>query len=305
MQKQKASYNTRNTNVIHSMTATPPKKGGKVITEIQAEQRSFQHSTMSSSQKLKTKLAKQRPNTEPANRLSPLAKEFHSDRIDGDNSSDLNSLDNSPVKQKAKWGDEEQASLSEDYPNSDEADRDIDYVESLKALPTSEKSASEAFIKESLLLLRKSFLQDIAHMMSPTNKQLAEVTNKVTHIESKMAEYCTAQNSIADQVNDHSEEISQLKMKIADLEDRSRRNNLKFRGIPENVSNNNLTHFIQEFIKTLLPLCSERDIEIDRAHRLPRPKSVDPALPRDVIARIHFFNTKEKLLREMRKKKKK
>lgn len=41
---------------------------------------------------------------------------------------------------------------------------------------------------------------------------------------------------------------------------------------------------------------SPYDMEVDPVHRTLGPKSNDPAHPRDVLCRIHFYNTKEEIL---------
>lgn len=48
-----------------------------------------------------------------------------------------------------------------------------------------------------------------------------------------MGEFEDTFNTMVEAHNDHDDEISWLKAKVADLEDRSIRNNLKIRWIPE------------------------------------------------------------------------
>lgn len=47
-----------------------------------------------------------------------------------------------------------------------------------------------------------------------------------------MGAYSVSFNTLVDAQNNHKENIPWLKAKIADLEDRSRRNNLKITGVP-------------------------------------------------------------------------
>lgn len=47
---------------------------------------------------------------------------------------------------------------------------------------------------------------------------------------------------------------------------------------------------------TLLPDLTIRDMEIDRTHRLPKPPHLPASTPRDVLARVHFFLMKEKVM---------
>lgn len=95
---------------------------------------------------------------------------------------------------------------------------------------------------------------------------------------------------------DHQAEITWFKAKIADLEDRSRSNNLKFRGIPESVTSHELPRYIQLLMKALLPTLSDMDLTVDRAHRLTKPPFLHAKIPRDTLARIHFYNVKEAVM---------
>lgn len=42
------------------------------------------------------------------------------------------------------------------------------------------------------------------------------------------------------------------------------------------------------------------DLIIDRAHRMPKPPFLADTIPRDVLARIHFFHIKEKVMKASR-----
>lgn len=68
-----------------------------------------------------------------------------------------------------------------------------------------------------------------------------------------MGEFATTVNELVDGHYEHTEEMWWLKDKMADLEDRSHRNNLKLRGVPKTVSAPKLIIYIQEFLKALLP----------------------------------------------------
>lgn len=105
-----------------------------------------------------------------------------------------------------------------------------------------------------------------------------------------MGEFSGAHNGLVGAHNHLEDEVASLTAKLADLEDRNRRNNIKLRSIPESVPPE-LTPFIQQLIKAVLPRTSKHDLLLDRAHRLPKPKSLPESVPRDVIMRIHFFFT--------------
>lgn len=94
-------------------------------------------------------------------------------------------------------------------------------------------------------------------------------------------------------------EIQRLQDKCEDLENRSRRNNLRIIGIAEGEEGNTPTEFVSNLLKDILDL-DEKPL-IDRAHRLTlsRPK---PGSPRPLILRVHFFHVKEQIFRRVREK---
>lgn len=63
--------------------------------------------------------------------------------------------------------------------------------------------------------------------------EVSELRHCVDHIENKMGEYASVYNELADAHNENDEEIAALKAKLTDLKDRSRKNNVKFRGASE------------------------------------------------------------------------
>ena len=91
------------------------------------------------------------------------------------------------------------------------------------------------------------------------------------------------------------EEIS---LKLNDLEDRSRRNNLKFEGFDEEAGENweQCAEKIKRLSREKLGLTN--DIEIERAHRLGK---VTPNKTRPIIAKFLRFQDREAILKSARK----
>lgn len=51
---------------------------------------------------------------------------------------------------------------------------------------------------------------------------------------------------------------------------------------------------------TLIPEVSPIERIIDRIHRIPKPKHLEALVLRDILMKVHFFPTKEKLLAKAR-----
>lgn len=111
-----------------------------------------------------------------------------------------------------------------------------------------------------------------------------------------MGDFSKAHNELVDAHFELEEELKQLKLKVAEQEDRARRNNIKFCSIPENVKNADLKQFLRQMTSDLLPSTSQQELIIDRAHRLPKPSYISESLPHDVIARIHYSHIKDQLM---------
>lgn len=76
--------------------------------------------------------------------------------------------------------------------------------------------------------------------------KLKHVEDRVEHVETKMGEFATTINDLVDASEEKDEEMEWVKAKIADIEDRNKRNNLKIRGIPQT-----------SFTGSARPLCSQ------------------------------------------------
>lgn len=83
---------------------------------------------------------------------------------------------------------------------------------------------------------------------------------------------------------------------MADLEDRSHRNNVKIRGILKNILPPDLNGYAGKIISTLLPELSPMETIIDHIHRIPKPRHLPGEITRDVLMTVHFYHAKDQLL---------
>lgn len=197
------------------------------------------------------------------------------------------STSNSPVKLRAKLDTQVVA----------EIDAPIQPDDELGMFPTTDQAVSQTFLKDMMLALRASIHQSLTTTLSSQKAIIDEIGGRVDHVETKMAEFSEAHNGLVDAHSKLEDDFQTLSAKVADIEDRNRRNNIKIRGIPEAISNSELIPYIQQMMTTLLKPTSKRDLIIDRAHRLPKPKNIPAIVPRDVIMKVYFFHIKEALMR--------
>ncbi|XP_016390142.1 uncharacterized protein LOC107725410, partial [Sinocyclocheilus rhinocerous] len=94
-----------------------------------------------------------------------------------------------------------------------------------------------------------------------------------------------------------------LKLKVADLEGHSRRQNVQIIGLPESIEGPRPTVFFSQLLVDIFGtevLASPP--ELDRAHRSLASKPAPGEKPRSVILRFHRFQVKDLVIREARKR---
>lgn len=114
-------------------------------------------------------------------------------------------------------------------------------------------------------------------------KVLSETMDRVTILEESQQEL--------------TKKCKHLQEKCLDLENRSRRRNLRIVGVPENSETGNMITFVPEFLRDVLggdifgsPLV------IDRAHRSLGPKPSPTDRPRTIVVCFHYYTDKQKVL---------
>lgn len=100
-----------------------------------------------------------------------------------------------------------------------------------------------------------------------------------------------------------SNDYKKLQEKCMDIENRSRRQNLRIIGIPEGTEAGNPSRFMAEFFSEVLGEDNfDSPIIIDRAHRTLAPKPRRGERPRAMVIRLHYYSDKEKILKLSRNK---
>ena len=209
-------------------------------------------------------------------------------------------LSRSPAKSRFRADDSDNQQC-EVRSNADSQEDTRELPDSIISFPTQNQPVLDTTLKDMLISLRSTIHGDMMSCMGKFSTELSEVGDRVNHIETKMGEYATTINELVDAHDTAEEEQTWIKAKLADLEDRSRRNNVKVRGIPENVAPSSLRPYAMNMLAALMPDISAIELSIDRIHRLPKPSFIPENVPRDVLFRMHFYQSKEKLMSITRK----
>ncbi|CAH2274637.1 Hypothetical predicted protein [Pelobates cultripes] len=74
---------------------------------------------------------------------------------------------------------------------------------------------------------------------------------------------------LVDTVKASQKQVNQQAEKLADAEDRSRRNNLRIRGIPDNIDTAEIPNICQNMVRAVKPNATNSELLLDRIHRCP------------------------------------
>ncbi|CAH2293798.1 Hypothetical predicted protein [Pelobates cultripes] len=136
--------------------------------------------------------------------------------------------------------------------------------------------------------LKNDFRKDFDTMY----RVLENIGQRTEDVEYRMQVQEQSHLDLVNTVKELQKQVNLQAEKMADSEDRSRCNNLRIRGIPDNVETSNLIHYFQKIVKMILPKATDLDLIVDHIHRLPKSATA----PKDTIVRLHFFHIKQEIL---------
>lgn len=99
-------------------------------------------------------------------------------------------------------------------------------------------------------------------------------------------------------VSELQSQVKVLQAKCEDLENRSRRNNIRLVGVLEDQEGAMVTEFVSNLLQDVLRL-DEKPL-LDRAHRSLQAKPKPNQPPRPFVIRVHYFHVGELILRQAR-----
>ncbi|KAJ1172688.1 hypothetical protein NDU88_004532 [Pleurodeles waltl] len=114
----------------------------------------------------------------------------------------------------------------------------------------------------------RSMRLDIAGFQS----QISGLDHRVATVETQVASW-----------TDRDLELSHLRSKLTDLEDRSRRNNVRLLGFPEGVEGADIFSYLRDILPKLTDITFDPPLEFQRAHRLGPKRQDENDRPRPII----------------------
>lgn len=135
-------------------------------------------------------------------------------------------------------------------------------------------------------------LDNIQSELSSCSNGVRELRDRYSSLSSRVGKVEKSQDKCAAR-------LTAFEEKMADLEDRSRRDNVRILNLPEGVEATNLTAYISASIPVWFPSLADTKPEIMRAHRIGPPNK--SARPRTVIMKMLRYTDRDSILRASRK----
>ncbi|KAJ1195239.1 hypothetical protein NDU88_004520 [Pleurodeles waltl] len=123
-------------------------------------------------------------------------------------------------------------------------------------------------------------ISDLSTASASIRTDIACFCEKVTELDKRLT---TVEKHVA-MLPEHDAELRTLRAKITDLEDRSRRDNVHFFGIPEHKEGTDIKAFLKSLLPKLTGLDFSPPLEFQRGHRVGPLHKAPSGRPRPIIA---------------------
>ncbi|MGH0147252.1 UNVERIFIED_CONTAM: hypothetical protein FKN15_011611 [Acipenser sinensis] len=121
----------------------------------------------------------------------------------------------------------------------------------------------------------------VSNAVLEIKSSLQEHLNMITTLKIDLTAHVATVQQLVSKVD--SVRLKSMERKVADLEDRSRRNNIRLVGLPEGIEGEDAVGFLQDMLPKWFPALSQRKFEIERGHRIYGHFSSDDRKPRQLI----------------------
>lgn len=133
--------------------------------------------------------------------------------------------------------------------------------------------------------------------LAPVQEAIAGLSNKVKELEADLIRTNHLVGDCSTKLESHHKLQYDLAMHLLELENRDRRANIRFRGIPETIPQEALKDQLLAICNFYLDRPPKDALELDRFHRVPAFKSRASDRPRDVVCRFHYYTDKDAILK--------
>uniref|UniRef100_A0A8C5PLJ3 Uncharacterized protein n=2 Tax=Leptobrachium leishanense TaxID=445787 RepID=A0A8C5PLJ3_9ANUR len=173
----------------------------------------------------------------------------------------------------------------------------------IDSIPGGSQPASRADISQILARMgdmQTSLAMDIAKIATEVRAEVGALGLRIGELEEGTGDLVAAHNALARTTDTLSHRMDRMELALEDVANRSRRNNIRLRGLPESVQTRELHETVLGLLKRLVPEVPPAKLLMDRIHRALRAPRADSQQPRDVIFRLHYYTVKEEVMRKSR-----
>uniref|UniRef100_A0A8C5QZ37 Uncharacterized protein n=1 Tax=Leptobrachium leishanense TaxID=445787 RepID=A0A8C5QZ37_9ANUR len=132
---------------------------------------------------------------------------------------------------------------------------------------------------------------------------IQELGERTARLEDRSEQIITHCNTLAAHADAMEARVHYLEEALEDQSNRSRRNNICLRGLSESIPGDKLLPTLPGNVHRLLPGLPQVKLLYDRVHRTLGPRRDKNVPPKNVVARPHYYSTKEALLKTTRDQK--
>lgn len=173
-------------------------------------------------------------------------------------------------------------------------------VESEMATPSTmdkETAATKGDIADLLAEIR-NMGASIGGKIDKLTQRLDSIEDRVEGVENNQASIDVLETQMGHRITELEQREQEFRLKMDDLENRERRNNLRFFGIPEKEgeTEEDLKSTLHDIIKLLVADDNIDEPKTERIHRAGGP----PGGPRSVLARFHRYQDRMRVLEKAR-----
>lgn len=165
---------------------------------------------------------------------------------------------------------------------------------------TTPTPVTEAVLTQHLATLKNTLTATItdtvAQALATLKTELMELGNRTDKIETTVDDITQSHNELLEENLAIRAELNQIKILCEDLENRNRRSNIRIRGIPETIKQPDLKAYLRNLFSTLVPDLPPEAWRLDRAHRALGNPPPNSKLPKDVVTKLHYFESKDRVI---------
>ena len=142
--------------------------------------------------------------------------------------------------------------------------------------------------------------KDTEEKLSTIQADLTSLKGSIGNVKAEMGKIRSEVKGNSSMLSQHEDVLEQLQFKLADMEDRNRRCNLRTVGLAEGVEGSNAVQFLTNSLPEWFPTLGDLNGEIMRAHRIYKDDR-NRTGARTMIFNVLRFTTHHRILREARK----